>query len=90
METTPLHAQKVTILSRLIKETSLTLEEALLLLKEEEIENQTIITNPGTTNPWIIPNWPQPNTWYTTSTSSPSISTSGTITTDTATLSTNN
>lgn len=38
METQELHAQKVTILSRLIKESSLTLEEALLLLKEEEIE----------------------------------------------------
>lgn len=36
METQELHAQKVTILSRLIKESSLTLEEALLLLKEEE------------------------------------------------------
>jgi pectin methylesterase-like acyl-CoA thioesterase len=33
---TPLHAQKVAILSRLVKESSLTLEEALLLLKEEE------------------------------------------------------
>lgn len=38
MENQELHAQKVTILSRLIKESSLTLEEALLLLKEEEIE----------------------------------------------------
>ena len=31
-----LHAEKLAILSRLIKESSLTLEEALLLLKEEE------------------------------------------------------
>jgi hypothetical protein len=31
-----LHTQKVTILSRLIKESSLTLEEALLLLREGE------------------------------------------------------
>jgi hypothetical protein len=31
-----LHAEKVTILSRLIKESSLTLEEALLLLREGE------------------------------------------------------
>ena len=31
-----LHTQKLVILSRLIKESSLTLEEALLLLKEEE------------------------------------------------------
>jgi hypothetical protein len=35
---TPLHAQKVAILSRLVKEQSITLEEALLLLKEEEQE----------------------------------------------------
>ena len=35
MDTT-LHAQKLAILSRLIKESSLTLEEALVLLKEEE------------------------------------------------------
>lgn len=55
--TTPLHAQKVTILSRLIKESSLTLEEALLLLKEEEVKQEptplsgTISTSPywGTT-----------------------------------------
>ena len=39
-----LHVQKVTILSRLIKETSLTLEEALLLLKEEEKEPAIIGT----------------------------------------------
>lgn len=38
METQELHAQKVTILSRLIKESSLTLEEALLLLKDEQEE----------------------------------------------------
>jgi hypothetical protein len=36
MENKDLHAQKVTILSRLIKESSLTFEEALLILKEEE------------------------------------------------------
>lgn len=44
MENQELHAQKVTILSRLIKESSLTLEEALLLLKDEQEEaviNQT-------------------------------------------------
>jgi hypothetical protein len=38
MENQELHAQKVTILSRLIKESSLTLEEALLLLKDEQEE----------------------------------------------------
>lgn len=37
---TPLHAQKVAILSRLVKETSLTLEEALLLLKQEPLTYQ--------------------------------------------------
>jgi len=55
--TAPLHAQKVTILSRLIKESSLTLEEALILLKEEEVKqgpaplSGTISTSPywGTT-----------------------------------------
>ena len=33
--TTSLHLQKVTILSRLVKDNQLTLEEALLLLQEE-------------------------------------------------------
>lgn len=37
-----LHTQKVTILSRLIKDSSLTLEEALLLLREEKEEEQKI------------------------------------------------
>lgn len=37
MDNQELHTQKVTILSRLVKESSLTLEEALLLLKEEEV-----------------------------------------------------
>ena len=51
----PLHAQKVAILSRLIKESSLTLEEALLILKEEEIES-TVISTPGwSTTPWTVP-----------------------------------
>jgi hypothetical protein len=53
----PLHAQKVAILSRLIKESSLTLEEALLILKEEEVE-LTVSSTPGwstgTTTPWTI------------------------------------
>jgi hypothetical protein len=57
----PLHAQKVAILSRLIKESSLTLEEALLILKEEEVES-TVISTPGwstgTTTPWTIPTQP--------------------------------
>lgn len=55
MENIPLHAQKVTILSRLIKESSLTLEEALLLLKEEEVEQAPAFI-PSTTTPWTITN----------------------------------
>ena len=51
----PLHAQKVAILSRLIKESSLTLEEALLILKEEEVES-TVSSTPGwSTTPWTVP-----------------------------------
>lgn len=49
-----LHSQKITILSRLVKESSLTLEECLLLLKEEvsqPIDLQQF--NPGTTTPWV-------------------------------------
>lgn len=57
---TPLHSQKLAILSRLIKESSLTLEEALLLLKEEEtevVDNQphTISNYPPVTTPFTIP-----------------------------------
>ena len=57
-----LHAQKVAILSRLVKESSLTLEEALLLLKEEDVQEseQTPVQpawNPGTTSPAHIPYW---------------------------------
>jgi hypothetical protein len=58
---TPLHSQKLAILSRLIKESSLTLEEALLLLKEEEtevVDNQPFKIQPytpGTTTPWTLP-----------------------------------
>jgi hypothetical protein len=57
METPTLHAQKVAILSRLIKETSLTLEEALLLLKEEEPEETSVTPSwiPGTVSPYIQP-----------------------------------
>jgi hypothetical protein len=42
MENQDLHAQKVTILSRLIKESSLTFEEALLILKEEEPKQSSV------------------------------------------------
>lgn len=50
MENKDLHAQKVTILSRLIKESSLTFEEALLILKEEEPKQTSVqfLTSSGT------------------------------------------
>lgn len=50
-----LHSQKITILSRLVKESSLTLEECLLLLKEEEVSQPIDLQqfNPGTTTPWV-------------------------------------
>jgi hypothetical protein len=53
-----LHAQKVAILSRLIKESSLTLEEALLILKEDEVESTVSSVSgwsTGTTTPWTVP-----------------------------------
>lgn len=59
MENKELHHKKVAILSRLIKESSLTLEEALLLLKTEDVQES--VQNPvqpawfGTTTPYTIP-----------------------------------
>lgn len=59
MENT-IHAKKVAILSRLIKESSLTLEEALVLLEEEQapvsIPWQQPINTPSfpSTNPYWI------------------------------------
>lgn len=60
MEDKTLHHKKVAILSRLIKESSLTLEEALLLLKTEDVQES--VHNPvqpswfgGTTTPYTIP-----------------------------------
>jgi len=51
-----LHSQKITILSRLVKESSLTLQECLLLLKEEEAIKPVNTIQPinfgGTTSPW--------------------------------------
>lgn len=55
MENQELHAQKVTILSRLIKENYLTLEEALLLLKDEE-PKQTSVQFPTSSGTAIYPN----------------------------------
>lgn len=62
MDNQELHTQKVTILSRLIKESSLTLEEALLLLQEEEqpVEEPKQVyvpqtgTSTWTTNPYTV------------------------------------
>ena len=64
MDNQELHTQKVTILSRLVKESSLTLEEALLLLKEEDIIEEDVVQEPkyvpqtGTstwsTNPYTV------------------------------------
>jgi len=65
MENTELHAQKVTILSRLIKESSLTLEEALLLLKEEEKEEQPVSIGTSGYGTLTVGNYPPLGTWST-------------------------
>ena len=52
---TDLHKQKVEILHRLIKEGSLTVDESLILLKED-VDNQEVkqaIQRPG--GGWVIP-----------------------------------
>ena len=74
-----LHAQKVAILSRLIKESSLTLEEALLILKEEEPKQAPInlVRGSGTAI------YPPIGTWSTT-TNYPSFIGSGSTFTNTA------
>ena len=74
MENQELHAQKVTILSRLIKENYLTLEEALLLLKEEEPKQAPInlVSGSGTVS------YPSLGTWSTTTNYPSFISTTGT------------
>ena len=81
MENQELHAQKVTILSRLIKESSLTLEEALLILKEEEPVQAPInlVRGSGTAV------YPPMGTWS-TSTVPAFISTTGGTTTFTNTI----
>jgi hypothetical protein len=55
MENQDLHAQKVTILSRLIKESSLTFEEALLILKEEEPKQSSVQFLTNSTGTAYIP-----------------------------------
>ena len=69
MENTPLHAQKLAILSRLIKADQLTLEEALLLLKDED--DVPAITP----QPWQVPSYPGTGSpyWYGPSTTLPTI-----------------
>jgi hypothetical protein len=60
MENQELHAQKVTILSRLIKENYLSLEEALLLLKDEEPKQasvQFLTSGSGTVYKPSLGNW---------------------------------
>lgn len=49
MEQSALHQEKIQILSRLIKESTLTLEEALVLLQEEE--EQPVVSAPWS-NPY--------------------------------------
>jgi hypothetical protein len=60
-----LHVQKVAILSRLIKETSLTLEEALLLLKEEEKEEQPVSVGTSGYGTLTVGSYPPLGTWST-------------------------
>jgi hypothetical protein len=78
MENTSLHTQKVVILSRLIKESSLTLEEALLLLKEEEVE-ETPVSQPKTWSyqPYITGSGTLPLTGTGTSTGTFIVTTAG-------------
>jgi hypothetical protein len=65
-----LHVQKVAILSRLIKETSLTLEEALLLLKEEDKEEKSISVGTSGYGTLTVGSYSPLGTWSTgTSTS---------------------
>lgn len=77
MENTLLHAQKLAILSRLIKADQLTLEEALLLLKGEE---EVPVIEP---RPWPSPAYPGTGSpyWYGPSTTLPSITCNGSSTT---------
>jgi hypothetical protein len=53
--TQELHVQKMAILSRLIKESSLTLEEALTLLKEEEPKQTSVQFYNSSTGTAYIP-----------------------------------
>lgn len=74
MENTELHGQKLAILSRLIKDSSLTLEEALVLLQDEPQE-ATIQTAPVTPhwNPWQNPIEPSLGQPWTSSGTTPNL-----------------
>lgn len=61
MENNELHTEKVKILSRLVKENYITLEEALLLLKEEEQES----VNVGTSGYGTVTTYPSYRSWST-------------------------
>jgi|LakMenEpi03Aug12_release.lakeMendotaPanAssembly.Ray.scaffolds.fasta_scaffold244438_2 hypothetical protein len=75
-----LHAEKVTILSRLIKESSLTLEEALLLLREgEEEKEENIKTSSLPLTGYVYANGTI-GTGTTTPTSRMTIGSNGTVT----------
>jgi len=70
MENKELHTEKVKILSRLVKESSLTFEEALLLLKEEEKEEQSVSIGTSGYGTLTVGSYPPLGTWSTgTSTS---------------------
>ena len=90
--TQELHVQKMAILSRLIKESSLTLEEALTLLKEEEPKQAPInIVSGGSGSTAIYPpmgTWSPTGTWSTTTNypSFLSMGTNGTSTVRTTTF----
>jgi hypothetical protein len=65
MENKELHTEKVKILSRLVKESSLTFEEALLLLKEEEKEEQPVSIGTSGYGTLTVGNYPPLGTWST-------------------------
>jgi hypothetical protein len=76
-----LHAEKVTILSRLIKESSLTLEEALLLLREgEEEKEENIKTSSLPLTGYIYSTGTNIGTGTTCPTSRMTIGSNGTVT----------
>ena len=65
MENKELHTEKVKILSRLVKESSLTFEEALLLLKEEEKEEQPVSIGTSGYGTLTVGSYPPLGTWST-------------------------